>query len=64
VTKVTQVTQKLGVSKMRHLRHLRPYRNKIPFVANGEVADNLRIVRNFSVGKWVEFPESRADGKS
>ena len=34
---------------------------KFPFVANGEVADNLRIVRNFSVEKWVEFIESRAD---
>ena len=44
------------------MHYLRPYRSKFPFVANGEVADDLRIVRNFSVGKRVEFPESRADG--
>lgn len=31
---------------------------KIPIVANGEVADNLRIVRNFSVRKQPQFPGS------
>ena len=47
---------------MRHLRHLRPDLSKCPIVANGEVTDDLHIVRNFSVGKGPQFAESKADG--
>ena len=31
---------------------------KFPIVAISDVADNLRIVRNFSVRKSVQFPDS------
>ena len=32
--------------------------NKTPIVANSVVADDAYLVRNFSIGKWVKFPDS------
>lgn len=31
---------------------------EFPFVANNVVADDAYLVRNFSIGKWVKFPDS------